>query len=147
MTTAAFVTLALSGDGRTTAVYGPFASEREADAFGLAYTPVWTIMPLDVDGDSLRDVPTALDFPDCRACQMWKDAGASWPRPCKKHYGGEPATAAHDLADLSQDDNGGWWWACTCDAAEGRYATHAEAIVGLAAHLNREADGDGGQRR
>lgn len=33
--------------------------------------------------------PTALDFPDCRPCQMWEDAGASWPRPCKKHYQGE----------------------------------------------------------
>lgn len=35
-------------------------------------------------------VPTALDFPNCRACRMWEDAGASWPRPCKQHYGGEP---------------------------------------------------------
>lgn len=42
----------------------------------------------------------------------------------------------HDLADVSQDDQGRWWWACTCDAAEGRYGTHQEAIDGLAAHLN-----------
>jgi hypothetical protein len=34
-------------------------------------------------------VPTAFDHPDCRACQMWEDAGASWPRPCAEHYGGE----------------------------------------------------------
>ena len=35
-------------------------------------------------------VPTAHDFPDCVACQMWEDAEASWPRPCRLHYGGEP---------------------------------------------------------
>lgn len=38
-------------------------------------------------------VPTAEDFPDCRACQMWRDAGASWPRPCRQHYGGEPGAS------------------------------------------------------
>lgn len=44
-------------------------------------------------------VPTALDFPDCRPCQMWRDAGASWPRPCKQHYNGEPATVPYDYGD------------------------------------------------
>lgn len=37
----------------------------------------------------VSSVPLATDFPKCRACRMWKDAGASWPRPCAKHYGGE----------------------------------------------------------
>lgn len=43
-----------------------------------------------VSDSASSDRPTALDFPDCRACQMWKDAGASWPRPCKRHYGPFP---------------------------------------------------------
>lgn len=37
---------------------------------------------------------TADDFPDCEACQMWRDAGASWPRPCFRHYTAEPVTGA-----------------------------------------------------
>lgn len=44
----------------------------------------------EYEGNWPERVPTAKDFPDCRECQMWRDAGASWPRPCKKHYRGEP---------------------------------------------------------
>ena len=36
-------------------------------------------------------VASAHDFPDCIPCQMWRDAGASWPRPCLTHYQGEPS--------------------------------------------------------
>lgn len=34
-------------------------------------------------------VPTAFDYPRCPACRMWQQSGASWPRPCAEHYGGE----------------------------------------------------------
>lgn len=47
-------------------------------------------------------VPTALDFPDCSRCQSWRDAGASWPRPCAEHYGGE-ARAEQPLPTEADD--------------------------------------------
>lgn len=57
--TGAYVTLALSGDGRAFAAYGPFKTEREADAFGLAHCPVWTIFPLEPgDDDPTPNAPS-----------------------------------------------------------------------------------------
>lgn len=50
----------------------------------------------------MPDVPTARDHPDCVDCQAWEDAGASWPRPCSKHYGGEPGEHRALKAELKQ---------------------------------------------
>lgn len=43
-----FVVLDISSlDGQPRRIYGPFDSEREADAFGLAHVGHWTIYPLE----------------------------------------------------------------------------------------------------
>jgi len=41
----------------------------------------------------------------------------------------------HNLTDLSPDDEGTWWWACTCDDAGGCHTNWNEARTGWREHL------------
>jgi len=52
-------------------------------------------------------VATADNFPSCEPCQDWREAGAWWPRPCARHYEGEPLVSRR-TATLARERGQGW---------------------------------------
>lgn len=44
---------------------------------------------------------TATDYPSCEPCRGWQIAGASWPRPCREHYEGEPHGAVVEHGEVT----------------------------------------------